>query len=152
MYASFGQIFNLPTLIWTDLCIAQELSIGKQSDTSFSTYLVPSSLGFFMISTARLHVCLNSDWAHSYDTHVSKWSWLRAVRGSFFPAHTKHIEVHYHYVTERDSIGEIRLVYVPTQDNVAGLFTKALSRERFEAFGKSFGLLLFVNQTSVQIG
>ena len=34
----------------------------------------------------------------------------------FFHARTKHIEVHYHYVRERLSAGDISLVYVPTQD------------------------------------
>lgn len=39
-----------------------------------------------------------------------------------FHAHTKHIEVHYHYVRERLSIGEISLAYMPTNDNIADLF------------------------------
>ena len=60
-------------------------------------------------------------------------------------ARTKHIEVHYHYVKERLSEGEISLVYVPTQDNLANLFTKALPCEKFEAFRKALGLLPFVD-------
>ncbi|MCO5598272.1 hypothetical protein L7F22_052364 [Adiantum nelumboides] len=62
-----------------------------------------------------------------------------------FHAHTKHIEVHYHYAKERLSAGEISLAYVPTQDNLADFFTKALSREKFKAFRKTLGLLSFVN-------
>ena len=59
---------------------------------------------------------------------------------------TKHIEVHYHYVREdRLSAGEINLIYVPTQDNLVDLFTKALPREKFEAFRKALGLLPFVD-------
>ena len=38
-------------------------------------------------------------------------------------------------------IGDIDLIYVPTQDNVANIYTKALPREKFEAFQKVFGLL-----------
>ena len=47
----------------------------------------------------------------------------------------------------RDSqaAGEISLAYVPTQDNLADLFTKALPREKFEAFRKALGLLPFVD-------
>ena len=70
---------------------------------------------------------------------------LAVARNPVFHARTKHIEVHYHYVRERLSAGEISLVYVPTQDNLADLFTKALSREKFEAFCKALGLLPFVD-------
>ena len=62
-----------------------------------------------------------------------------------FNARTKHIEVHYHYVRERFSVGEISLAYVPTQENIADLLTKALPREKFEAFCKALGLLPFVD-------
>ncbi|KAH7438864.1 hypothetical protein KP509_04G034100 [Ceratopteris richardii] len=62
-----------------------------------------------------------------------------------FHARTKHIEVHYHYVRERFSIGEISLAYVATQDNIEDLFTKALPREKFEAFREALGLLSFVD-------
>jgi len=62
-----------------------------------------------------------------------------------FHARTKHIEVHYHYVKERLFVGEISLVYVPTQDNLVDLFTKALPREKFEAFHKALVLLPFVD-------
>ena len=70
---------------------------------------------------------------------------LAVARNPIFHARTKHIEVHYHYVKERLSAGEINLDYVPTQDNLADLFTKALSREKFEAFRKALGLLPFVD-------
>ena len=62
-----------------------------------------------------------------------------------FHARTKHIEVHYHYVRERFSVGEIILAYVHTQENIGDLFTKALPREKSEAFRKALGLLPFVD-------
>ena len=77
--------------------------------------------------------------------YTDNQSALVVVRNLVFHARTKHIEVHYHYVRERLSAGEISLVYVPTQDNLADLFTKALPREKFEAFRKALGLLPFVD-------
>ena len=70
---------------------------------------------------------------------------LAVARNPIFHARTKHIEVHYHYVRERLSTGEISLAYVPTQDNLADLFTKSLPCEKFEAFCKALGLLPFVD-------
>ena len=31
-------------------------------------------------------------------------------------------------------VGDIKLVYIPTQKNVADIFTKALPRDKFEGF------------------
>ena len=77
--------------------------------------------------------------------YTDSQSALVVARNPVFHARTKHIKVHYHYVRERLSAGEISLVYVPTQDNLADLFTKALPREKFEAFRKALGLLPFVD-------
>ena len=77
--------------------------------------------------------------------YTNSQSALAVARNPVFHARTKHIEVHYHYVRERLFAGEISLVYVPTQDNLADLFTKALPREKFEAFRKALGLLPFVD-------
>ncbi|MCO5599011.1 hypothetical protein L7F22_053110 [Adiantum nelumboides] len=59
--------------------------------------------------------------------YTDSQSVLAVARNPVFHACTKHIEVHYHYVRERPSTGEISLAYVPAQDNLANLFTKALS-------------------------
>ncbi|MCO5553848.1 hypothetical protein L7F22_007374 [Adiantum nelumboides] len=77
--------------------------------------------------------------------YTDNQSALAVVRNPIFHARTKHIEVHYHYVRERLSAGEISLAYVPTQDNLADLFTKALSREKLQALRKALGLLPFVD-------
>ena len=49
---------------------------------------------------------------------------LAVARNPMFHACTKHIEVHYHYVRERLSAGEISLAYVPTQDKHCRSFHK----------------------------
>ncbi|MCO5596083.1 hypothetical protein L7F22_050142 [Adiantum nelumboides] len=80
--------------------------------------------------------------------YTDSQSALVVARNPNLHARTKHIEVPYHYVRERLSAEEIILAYVayvPTQDNLADIFTKALSREKLEAFRKTLGLLPFVD-------
>ena len=91
--------------------------------------------------------CLMADFGQEIATtiYIDSQSTLAIVRNLVFHARTKHIEVHYHYVREKLSTGEINLAYVPTQDNLADLFTKALPCEKFEAFRKALGLLPFVD-------
>ncbi|MCO5587782.1 hypothetical protein L7F22_041734 [Adiantum nelumboides] len=94
-------------------------------------------------------ICIMADLGVVQDTantiYTDSQSTLAVTRNPVFHACTKHIEVHYHYVRERLSAKEINLDYVPTQDNLADLFTKPLSREKFEAFLKALGLLPFMD-------
>uniref|UniRef100_A0A5S6Q3M9 Reverse transcriptase Ty1/copia-type domain-containing protein n=1 Tax=Trichuris muris TaxID=70415 RepID=A0A5S6Q3M9_TRIMR len=46
---------------------------------------------------------------------------------------TKHIDIRYHFVRDKVTDGMIKLVYVPTNDNVADIFTKPLNRRRHQA-------------------
>ncbi|MCO5567587.1 hypothetical protein L7F22_021281 [Adiantum nelumboides] len=88
-------------------------------------------------------------WVFGKDTantiYIDSQSALAVARNPVFHACTKHIEVHYHYVRERLSVRKISLAYVPTQGNLADLFTEALSREKLQAFRKALGLLPFVD-------
>ncbi|MCO5584182.1 hypothetical protein L7F22_038105 [Adiantum nelumboides] len=77
--------------------------------------------------------------------YTDSQSALAVARNPIFHARTKHIEVHYHYVMERLSTGKINLAYVPTLNNLADLFTKALSHEKLESFCKALCLLPFVD-------
>ena len=66
---------------------------------------------------------------------------LAIAQNLVFYVHTKHIEVHYHYVRGRIHAGEIALPYVPTHDNVADGFIKPFSGEKFEDFWQALSLL-----------
>ena len=59
---------------------------------------------------------------------------------------TKHIDVRYHFVRECLTRGDIRIDYVRTEEQVADIFTKALSRELF----KKFRARLVVSRSSLQ--
>lgn len=56
-------------------------------------------------------------------------------------ARTKHIDIRHHFIRECIESDTIALAYVPTDDNMADLFTKALARERFHTLRKQLGIL-----------
>ncbi|XP_032457437.1 uncharacterized protein LOC100116824 isoform X3 [Nasonia vitripennis] len=57
-----------------------------------------------------------------------------------FTKNSKHIEVHYHFVHESVNEGKINIVKVDTNENIADIFTKSLSREKHEKFCKKLNL------------
>lgn len=55
-------------------------------------------------------------------------------------ARTKHIDIKHHFIRQVISEGQANLQYVPTEDNLADLLTKALARDKHEKFSKAMGL------------
>jgi hypothetical protein len=69
-------------------------------------------------------------------------STIAICRDNKFHARTKHIDIRYHFVREAVEAGHIVAHYIPTDENLADIFTKALSRYKFEYFVKLLGLQL----------
>jgi hypothetical protein len=57
-----------------------------------------------------------------------------------FHARTKHIEIDYHFVRERVANKELDIRFVPSRDQVADGFTKALATRPFEEFKRNLNL------------
>nr|GEU28805.1 hypothetical protein [Tanacetum cinerariifolium] len=53
---------------------------------------------------------------------------------------TKHIDVRYHFIKEKDEKGIIELFFVKTEYQLADLFTKALSKDRFKYLVRRLGM------------
>uniref|UniRef100_A0A2N9F8S5 Reverse transcriptase Ty1/copia-type domain-containing protein n=1 Tax=Fagus sylvatica TaxID=28930 RepID=A0A2N9F8S5_FAGSY len=58
-----------------------------------------------------------------------------------FHARTKHIELDYHFVREKVAAGALTTRYVPSQSQIADLFTKAISKDVFHHFRSKLGVL-----------
>lgn len=55
-------------------------------------------------------------------------------------ARTKHIEIDFHFVREKVSLGSLRVQYVPSSHQLADIFTKALSRPHHYLLRTKLGL------------
>lgn len=49
---------------------------------------------------------------------------------------SKHIDIKYHFIRSHVQNGTIELTYVPTEDNIADIFTKSVSKFKFERFAQ----------------
>ena len=63
---------------------------------------------------------------------------------------TKHIELRYHFLKDKVAKEEIKLEYVPTNDQVADVFTKSLPKERFDHLCAKLGLKSLTTLQDVQ--
>ena len=57
-----------------------------------------------------------------------------------FHARTKHIEIDFHFVRERVAAKKLEIRFIPSKDQVADGFTKALSARPFEEFKSNLNL------------
>src|SRR3954470_16049637 len=55
-----------------------------------------------------------------------------------FHARTKHIELDYHFIRERLLSGTHRVQFIPSVDQLAGIFTKGFSKDRFNLIRSNF--------------
>jgi hypothetical protein len=60
---------------------------------------------------------------------------------------TKHIDIRYHYIREKYREKLFDMVYCPTNEQLADIFTKALAQSTFKKLLKGFNLANRVNKT-----
>jgi hypothetical protein len=67
---------------------------------------------------------------------------IALAKDNKFHSRTKHIDLHYHFVHEAVEKGKITVQYIPTSENVADIFTKALPKLKFTKFVGKLGLAM----------
>ena len=65
---------------------------------------------------------------------------IRLSKDSTFHARTKHIDIHFHFIRQTVSSGNVSLKYCPTSDMIADIFTKSLAHVKFAKFRELLGL------------
>ncbi|KAK2991573.1 hypothetical protein RJ640_013833 [Escallonia rubra] len=65
-----------------------------------------------------------------------------------FHARTKHIEVDYHFVREKVALGSLVTRFVSSNQQLADIFTKPLSRDAFQRLRTKLGLCSYMQQPS----
>jgi hypothetical protein len=68
-------------------------------------------------------------------------SCIKLTENPVFHDKSKHIEIRYHYILDMVQRGAIKLHYVSTDEQVADVLTKPLSRVKFEHFRDNLGIV-----------
>lgn len=72
--------------------------------------------------------------------YVNNQSAIKLIQNPVAHDRTKHIDIKYHYIWNAQANGIIKVEYCPTNDQVADVLTKALSREKHKEFTEQMGL------------
>ena len=73
---------------------------------------------------------------------VDNQSAIVLARDNKFHSHTKHIDLHYHFIHEAVEDEQIKMEYILTVDNIADIFMKALPKLKFTEFVGKLGLAI----------
>ena len=66
---------------------------------------------------------------------------INVSKNTVHHSRTKHIDVRHHFLRDHVEKGNVMLTHVRTEDQVANMFTKGLSREPFEQLRVMLGLI-----------
>ena len=69
--------------------------------------------------------------------YIDNQSAIKMANNNAPTGRTKHIAIRYHILNEAVERAELRTEYVPTEENLADIFTKPLTAEKFEFHRKS---------------
>ncbi|TYH18023.1 hypothetical protein ES288_A05G236600v1 [Gossypium darwinii] len=74
---------------------------------------------------------------------------ITMTKNPTFHNRTKHVDIRYHFIRDLVANGEITLEYYSTQDQLADVLTKSLSKEKFYYFRTLLGVCKFESRGSV---
>ena len=66
---------------------------------------------------------------------------IELSRNPKFHNRTKHIDISYHYVSEQVNLNTVSVKYCPTEDMLADIMTKGISKISFEKFKNKLGVI-----------
>lgn len=65
---------------------------------------------------------------------------IAMTKNPVFHSRTKHIELRHHFIRDLVQDGEVSLKFINTNEQVADIFTKSVSTEKFTKFKESLGI------------
>jgi hypothetical protein len=73
--------------------------------------------------------------------HSDNQSCIKLSENPVFHDRSKHIEIRFHFIRDCVQKGTVKLQYLPTGEQVADIFTKALMKGKFDFFRDKLGVV-----------
>ena len=83
---------------------------------------------------------VNGEQGWTVKIHCNNQGAIALAKDNKFHARTKHIDLRYHFLREAVEDKKISVVYVPTDENLADIFMKALPKPKFKLLVERLGL------------
>jgi len=101
---------------------------------------------------ATRHACAQSIWLKhqlmDYGVKLEKvplycdnTNAINLTKNTIHHSKTKHIEIRHHFISDHIQKGDIEIMFVKTENQLADLFTKPLARDRFNKLRTELGIL-----------
>ena len=71
---------------------------------------------------------------------------IALTKNNKFHMHTKHIDVHYHFIHKAVEDRKVVVQYIPTGDNVSDIFTKLLTKAKFQELTELLRLCMITHK------
>ena len=75
--------------------------------------------------------------------NIDNQSAIQLAKNPEFHKRTKHIDTQFFFIREKYESGEMSVEYVSTDQQIADLFTKPLSKDKFEQFRDKICMINF---------
>ena len=75
---------------------------------------------------------------------------ITLAKNPAYHAKTKHIDIQHHFIWEKVEDKEIDLVYCKTEDMIADMLMKPVTRDKLQKFCNRLGLRLWIKSGSVE--
>lgn len=109
--------------------------------TTESEYIATCETTKELIWISRFMKSLIGNFNKSSVMYVDNQSAIKLVKNPEYHIRTKHIDIKYHFIREKLEEKVFRLEYVSTEDQIADIFTKPLSKNRLERLRKIIGVV-----------
>lgn len=131
-------------------CFSMGATVISWCSKKQSTVALSSTEAEYMAATMAAQECvwlkyLMKDIFSQIDYAVSIYcdneSAIKLASNPILHRRTKHIDVRYHFIREKVLSQEIELKGIPTTNQIADIFTKALDKSKFETFRYALGVM-----------
>ncbi|KAF2317452.1 hypothetical protein GH714_022406 [Hevea brasiliensis] len=130
-------------------------SSKKQATVALSTseaeYIVATSAACQTIWLRRLLVNLQQEQKGATEIFCDNKTTISMTKNPTFHSRTKHIELRHYFIRDLVAKEEIALKYRSTNEQLADILTKALSKEKFCYFRGLLGVCNFESRGSVEM-